>query len=186
MVEGTRKKQTKEQKRNLSRNRNESMIGIGDILSSSQASPCGTWWTERDHPTSSVGGMQPWRHLWVTWLSLGQCFLPLTNWVTRHDQQHFQRNCEEISLIYSHLAREKMPRNLQSDSILDSYVGKGRSRWRRFLKVVFNLFHHTHTHTEKSPVSPFLSLLTYPDAPLPYLHRYSLTCSSTGFPPLYI
>lgn len=28
-----------EQKRNLSRNRNESMIGIGDILSSSQASP---------------------------------------------------------------------------------------------------------------------------------------------------
>lgn len=52
-------------------------------------------------------GMRPWRHLWVIWLCLGQCFLPLTHWVTRHYQQRFQRNCEEISLISYHHAREK-------------------------------------------------------------------------------
>lgn len=119
-------KQNKQNK-NLSRNRNEFMLGTCDILSSSRASPCVTWCNRKDHPTSSIG----WKVIMK--VPMGKLALfgkmlpsldPLSNktWPTMFPKELWGNLTYFLSSWEQ--KKKKKPQNSQSNYIFGSYIGK--------------------------------------------------------------
>lgn len=158
------------------------MLGIGDILSLPKQVPVAYDEMEETILPLLLGNVAT--KVPISNLVLFGTMLPSTDplsnktWPTMFPKELWRN----FTYLLSSCKEKRMTRNSQSDSILDSYVGKGSSRWRSFHKVTFNLSHNIHTHTEKSPASPFLSLLTYLYAPLHTCTNIALLSGALGFP----